>query len=158
MTADIKKMFYCFLVSENHRNFLRFFWYLDNDPDSELVEYRMRVHVFGNSPSPAVASYGLRKIADRSKEDFGIDIQEFISNDFYVDDGLTSTPTVDTAVSLMKRTVPGCFARESFRPRVVSPVSRFALGRFALCRFARELFRPYYVSRFALIFLPCPNK
>ena len=33
-----------------------------------------------------------------------------------------------------------------------SPVSRFALGRFA-----RESFRPYLVSRFALIFLQCPN-
>ena len=36
-------------------------------------------------------------------------------------------------------------------------MSRFALGRFALGRFARESFRPYLVSRFALIFLPCPN-
>ena len=48
--------------------------------------------------------------------------------------------------------VPGCFARDSFRPWVVSPVGRFALGYFALGRFARESFRPYLVGCFALIF------
>ena len=37
--------------------------------------------------------------------------------------------------------VPGRFARESFRPWVVSPVGRFAPGRFALGRFARETTR-----------------
>ena len=50
------------------------------------------------------------------------------------------------------RSVPGRFARESFRPWVVSPVGRFALGRFALSRFAPESFRPFLVGRFALIF------
>ena len=39
VTADIKKMFYCFLAAEKHRNFLRFLWYMDNDPDKELVEH-----------------------------------------------------------------------------------------------------------------------
>ena len=48
--------------------------------------------------------------------------------------------------------VPGHFARELFRPWVVSPMGRFALGRFAPGCFARELFRPYIVGRFALIF------
>lgn len=41
ITADIQQMFYCFVVSEKHRNFLRFFWYEDNDPEKELVECRM---------------------------------------------------------------------------------------------------------------------
>ncbi|CAE1295029.1 unnamed protein product [Acanthosepion pharaonis] len=59
--ADVEQMFYCFLVKREHRDFLRFLWYKDNDPDKEIVEYRMKVHVFGNSPSPAVATYCLRK-------------------------------------------------------------------------------------------------
>ena len=106
MTAEssrsIQKMFYCFLVDEKHRDFLRFFWYLDNNPDNKLVEYRMRVHVFGNSPSPAVASYGLLKTASISGN-YGLDVQEFVSKDFYVDDGLTSSPSVESAVDLMSR-------------------------------------------------------
>ncbi|XP_065941356.1 uncharacterized protein [Magallana gigas] len=53
--ADIEQMFYRFLVTKDHRDFLRFFWYRNSDPNEELIEYRMKVHVFGNTPSPAVA-------------------------------------------------------------------------------------------------------
>lgn len=30
--ADIQQIFHCFKVREDHRNYLRFFWYLDNVP------------------------------------------------------------------------------------------------------------------------------
>jgi hypothetical protein len=63
VTADVQHMFHCFIVREDHRNYLRFLWYKDNDLEKELIEYRMRVHVFGNCPSPAVATLGLRKTA-----------------------------------------------------------------------------------------------
>ena len=59
----------------------------------------MKVHVFGNSPLPAVASYGLQRTADCSETDFGAEAKYF-----YVDDGLSSSPTVDHAIDLMKRT------------------------------------------------------
>ncbi len=59
--ADIQQMFHCFLVCDDHRNFLRFLWHKDNDVNKEVIEYRMKVHVFGNRPSPAVAIYGLRR-------------------------------------------------------------------------------------------------
>ena len=71
ITADIQQMFYCFMVKPEHRNYLRFLWYRNNDPDDELVDYRMRVHVFGNCLSPAVAAYGLRKTAEDSEEILG---------------------------------------------------------------------------------------
>ncbi len=58
--ADIQQMFYGFLVKEDHRNYLRFLWYSNSNLSKEVVDYRMRVHVFGNSPSPSVAIYGLR--------------------------------------------------------------------------------------------------
>lgn len=60
----------------------------------------MRVHVFGNTPSPAVASYGLRK----SVEEADPDVRSFVTDDFYVDDGLTSRPSTSDAISLLKRT------------------------------------------------------
>lgn len=50
--ADIEQMFHSFLVQEQHRDLLRFFWYKNNDPNEELTEYRMKVHVFGNTSSP----------------------------------------------------------------------------------------------------------
>ena len=123
---------------KKHRNFFRFFWYLDNDPDSELVEYRMRVHVFGNSPSPSVASYGLRKLDDRSKEDFGIDIQEFIANDFYVDDGLTSTPTIDSAISLMRMTQQAFEVNGNLRLHKIASNSKEVMSSFPSEDLAKE--------------------
>lgn len=104
MTADIEQMFYCFRVTETHRNFLRFIWYKDNDPDQELVDYRMTVHVFGNSPSPAVATFGLRRTAEISEAEFGNDVKDYVLRNFYVDDGLSSQATSSQAIDLMKRT------------------------------------------------------
>nr|XP_049585083.1 uncharacterized protein LOC125974177 isoform X2 [Syngnathus scovelli]XP_049585084.1 uncharacterized protein LOC125974177 isoform X2 [Syngnathus scovelli]XP_049585085.1 uncharacterized protein LOC125974177 isoform X2 [Syngnathus scovelli] len=67
VTADIQQMFYGFLVRHEHRDYLRFLWHKDNDLSEEVQEYRMRVHVFGNSPSPAVAIYGLRRAAKKGE-------------------------------------------------------------------------------------------
>lgn len=41
--ADIQQMFHCFLVHEDHRNFLRFLWHKDNDINKEVIEYWMKV-------------------------------------------------------------------------------------------------------------------
>ncbi|XP_042611086.1 uncharacterized protein LOC109074690 [Cyprinus carpio] len=101
ITADFRQMFYCFLVQEEHRDVLRFLWFKDNNPESEVVDYRMRVHVFGNSPSPAVATYGLRRAAQEGEKDFGC--CEFIKKDFYVDDALRSFATEAEAVDVLKR-------------------------------------------------------
>lgn len=60
--------------------------------------------MFGNSPSPAIATYGLRKTAAVSEDQFGSDVKSFIDNNFYVDDGLASIPTSLEAIDLMKRT------------------------------------------------------
>ncbi|XP_070188491.1 uncharacterized protein [Littorina saxatilis] len=100
IAGDIEQMFYQFLVDQEHRDLLRFFWYRGNNFDAPLVEHRMCVHVFGNSPSPAVATYGLRKSIAHSAPD----VKKFVERDFYVDDGITSVPEVDQAVHLMQRT------------------------------------------------------
>lgn len=63
VTADIQQMFYAFVVREDHRDYLRFLWYKDNNLDNDITEFRMKVHIFGNSPSPLVAIYGLRTAA-----------------------------------------------------------------------------------------------
>lgn len=60
----------------------------------------MTVHVFGNRPSPAVATYGLR----RAVQDADPDVVNFVHRDFYIDDSLTSRPTIAGTVELMKRT------------------------------------------------------
>ena len=64
----------------------------------------MTVHLFGNGPSPAVATFGLRRTAYDGEEEFGKATQDFIHRNFYVDDGLASRPTAEEAVELIKNT------------------------------------------------------
>ena len=102
--ADIEQMFHSFLVQEKHRDLLRFFWFKDNDPTKPLTEYRMRVHVFGNTSSPAVATYGLRKTAEVGESEFGLDAKDLVDKNFYVDDAVKSVATPSEAINLLRRT------------------------------------------------------
>lgn len=104
LTADVQQMFYCFEVCEEHRDYLRYLWFEDNDITKKVVEYRMKVHVFGNSPSPAVAIYCMRRAAREGEKEHGADAREFVERQFYVDDGLTSVATPEDAVDLLTRT------------------------------------------------------
>ena len=102
--ADIEQMFHSFLVEPEHRDFLRFLWYDGNNPEGEVVEYRMNVHLFGNTSSPAVATFCLRKTAQEEEREFGVDARKFVEVDFYVDDGLKSLPEAEQSIDLLKRT------------------------------------------------------
>ncbi|XP_062579354.1 uncharacterized protein LOC134241304 [Saccostrea cucullata] len=102
VTSDIEQMFHSFKIREDHRNFVRFIWFTDNDPDLPLMEYRMCVHLFGNSPSPAVATYCLRQCVKIKECDPRV--REFVNRNFYVDDGLASYPTEDEALEILKKT------------------------------------------------------
>ncbi|XP_068234141.1 uncharacterized protein [Palaemon carinicauda] len=62
----------------------------------------MRVHTFGNSPSPAVAMLGLKKTAQASGKDFGNRVTQFMSRNFYADGDLTSCTTKEEAINLIK--------------------------------------------------------
>ena len=106
--TDIKSMFHQFVVAEEHRDLLRFLWWLDGDPSREVVEYGMKVHLFGASSSPGCANFGLRRAADDGEEEFGADAAAFIRKNFYVDDGLKSVPTVPEAIELIKASQAIC--------------------------------------------------
>lgn len=103
VTSDVQQMFYCFTVCDDHRDFLRFLWFKDNEFTKPVTEYRMTVHVFGNSPSPAVAICGLRWAAQKGQEEHGTDAKQFVMRNFYVDDGVASFSTVDEAINVLKR-------------------------------------------------------
>lgn len=103
VTADIQQMFHCFLVREDCRDFLHFLWHRDNDLSKEVVDFRMRVHVFGNSPSPAVATYGLRRVAREEEREYDSEVRRFVERDFYVDDALKSFPTEKEAVKVLQQ-------------------------------------------------------
>jgi hypothetical protein len=102
--CDIEQMFHNFHVHPPHRDLLRFLWFADNDKEKDVIVYQMVVHLFGNTSSPAVATFGLRKTAEEGEKEFGQDAKDFVVEDFYVDDGLTSHDTAEGTVSLIKNT------------------------------------------------------
>ncbi len=110
ITADIQQMFYCFVVRKDHRNHLRLLWHRDNDMLKDIAEYRMRVHIFGNSPSPAIAIYGLRCAAQEGENEFRPDTRHFVERHFYIDNQLISLPTESEAIDLLKR-AQACLAQ-----------------------------------------------
>ena len=104
--CDIQKMFYNFYVKEADRDYLRFLWM----EGKKIKKYRMKVHLFGAKSSPAVATYGLRKIAEEHRQ-LSEKAYNFINKDFYVDDGITSAATVEEAVALINNTRSICEKR-----------------------------------------------
>ena len=64
----------------------------------------MTRHVFGNSPSPAVATFGLRNCVATADED----VKKFVLNNFYVDDALLRlrlfVDSAEEAVNILSRT------------------------------------------------------
>ena len=111
IACDVKKMFYHFHVNEDHRNYLRFRWWRNGDLLTEPREYRMTVHLFGAVSSPACANLALKRVAKVGKEEFGKRASEFLKNDFYVDDGLTTLPSPEEAINLIEKTKSLCKTR-----------------------------------------------
>ena len=81
-----------------------FFGYKDNNPDNEVIEFRMTVHVFGNTSSPAVATYGLMKTATIGELQHGHDAREFVESDSYVSDDLKSVSNDEEAFDQLRLT------------------------------------------------------
>ena len=63
----------------------------------------MTVHLFGNGPSPAMATYGRRRTVDDGEE-HGPEVNDFVQRNFYDDDGLVSKPRAEEVVTLIKNT------------------------------------------------------
>lgn len=114
ISCDVEQMFYQFKVCERHRDYLRFLWWPGDNLDEPPIDYRMTVHLFGAKSSPGCANFGLKCAADYAEEECGSQAADFIRNDFYVDDGLTSVDAVEDAIELISSTQQVC-ARSGIR-------------------------------------------
>lgn len=108
ITCDVEQMFHSFHVKPEHRDLLRFLWFEGNNLNGNIVEYRMRVHLFGAISSPAVANFCLLKTAEEGRSKYGDEAADFLCRNFYVDDGLKSVPTSQEAVELIKNSQAMC--------------------------------------------------
>jgi hypothetical protein len=104
VVCDIEGMFHQVKVPPDDRDYLRFLWY----EDGKITEYRMTVHLFGAASSPSCANFALKRTADEAESKYGKKAADFVRDDFYVDDGLKSVPTVEEAVELAKQTTLLC--------------------------------------------------
>lgn len=100
--CDVEKMFHRFHVSKEDRDYLRFLWWEGGD-----MEYRMRVHLFGAASSPGCANYGMKYLANQNEREYPL-AADFIRNNFYVDDGIVSLESVNTAIKLVKEAQAVC--------------------------------------------------
>ena len=126
--CDIEKMFHAFHVDPVNRDYLRFLWWKDGDINSEPTDYRMRVHLFGATSSPGCANYGLKHVADHYRH-LNNDASNFLRDDFYVDDGLRSSPTVQEAVNTLKGAREIC-SKGNLRLHKISSNSQELLAKF----------------------------
>lgn len=56
--CDIESTFHQFIVTSEHRTYLRFLWWEHGNLDSEPREYHMAVQLFGATSSPGCANFG----------------------------------------------------------------------------------------------------
>lgn len=128
-SADIESMFHSFQLDECDRDFVRFYWFRDNNPTYPLVQFRARVHIFGNTASPAIANFGLRYTARQSATDAFPKSKQFIEENFYVDDGLGGADTAAQAINVLQG-ARSILQRFNIRLHKIASNSKEVMGAF----------------------------
>ncbi|XP_052706784.1 uncharacterized protein LOC128182227 [Crassostrea angulata] len=106
--GDIEAMFHQVIVPEKDRDCMRFLWWKDGNLDAEPNHYRMRVHIFGATSSPACCNYALQKTVKEYGKEYDQCVQNVIIRNMYVDDCLASVDTEEEAISLIKDLIDLC--------------------------------------------------
>ena len=102
VSADIEGMFFQVGVIPRDRPSLRFLW--REDPASEVAVYQYTRHIFGSKDSPTCANYALKCTGTDNQSDFPQAAQS-VHRNFYMDDYLESSPTVEEASNKAKEIV-----------------------------------------------------
>ena len=93
-------MFYRVQLLVDQRDMFRFLWYPNNDLTMEPTTYRMKVHIFGATSSPAIANFALRKCAEQQQL---TEVRDVINKSFYADDMMSSFTNNDEAITTVKK-------------------------------------------------------
>ncbi|KAJ8262890.1 hypothetical protein COCON_G00153470 [Conger conger] len=96
LMRDVEKMFH---VDEPDRNYLSFLCWKNGDLEREPDVFRMKVHLFGATSSPACANYGIKHLAEEHSNEYPLGAQ-FVMKNFYVDDGVASVANTEDAIQL----------------------------------------------------------
>ncbi|KAK3704537.1 hypothetical protein QZH41_006331 [Actinostola sp. cb2023] len=97
VAADVEGMFLQVRVDPKDCNMLRFLWWPEGELDKRPAEFQMLVHLFGATSSPSCSNFALRRTADDNQSEFDPEVTNTVHRNFYVDDCLKSTCTVEGA-------------------------------------------------------------
>ena len=98
--GDIQAMFH--QVQVPSCNLLRFLWWENGNLNEKPQIYRMCVYLFGTLSSPSCANFALKQTAKDNQTKFRATTIETVNSCFYVDDCLTSAPTAEEAITLLR--------------------------------------------------------
>ena len=112
--GDIESMFYQVRVCKEDVDYLRFLWWPEGDFERVPKVYRMLVHIFGATSSPACANVALRQTAVDNVGEARKEVCDAVNHNFYVDDFLKATTTEEEAISMIEEVTELC-SRGGFR-------------------------------------------
>ena len=99
--ADIEKTFMRIKIIDEDRNYVRFLWFEDGDPDKPIKVYRYTSVFFGGTSSPFILNSTILHHLSKYEKDQDPVVQ-FVSQDLqeklYCDNVLTGTDDEDTAI------------------------------------------------------------
>jgi hypothetical protein len=98
-TADIVKMYRQINVHPQDRDLQRLLWRYSSD--EPIQEYRLTTVTYGTSSAPSLATRCLKKLAE-DNEQHHPRATHVLKNDFYVDDLLSGTSTIEEAIDVQK--------------------------------------------------------
>lgn len=93
--ADVAKMYRQIQLSEQDQRYHTILW--RNSPKEKLEEYQLTTVTFGTTSAPFLASRTLKHLAELNKDKYPI-ATEIITNDFYVDDLISGSETLEGAI------------------------------------------------------------
>ena len=94
VSADIEGMFLQVGVIPQDRPSLRFLW--RENPATNVAVYQYIRHIFGSKDSPTCANYALQRTARDNRKKFP-EAAKSVENNFYMDDYLELSATIDEA-------------------------------------------------------------
>ncbi|XP_076661047.1 uncharacterized protein LOC143364788, partial [Halictus rubicundus] len=102
LTADIEKMFRQVVVHPDDRNYQRILW---RDSMSESIKtYILNTVTYGTAPAPFLSTRSLNQLAKDEAKKFPVAAEVFM-RDFYIDDLLTGTDSLEAALELKEQCI-----------------------------------------------------
>lgn len=98
VTGDVCKMYRCIILDESQRSLQQIVFRFDED--EPLKTYTLNTLTYGTASAPYIATKCLTSLGD--SEDVDPDVRNAITRDFYVDDYLGGSNSVQDAIKLCK--------------------------------------------------------